>query len=363
MTRQQIFSLCFFAVLLFLLYQIALMFRPFLFPVLWAVILAHLTFPLHLQLTGWLRGREAISAATLALGIMALVVVPVILLGVLLLKEAVSAEQDVRAWVASGGIERLPEQLAKLPLGTYIPDLVKKLQGKQTNVEQFLLSSVNTLSRFLVNELSDLVRNIFFLMADFLVMIFTLFFFFKDGRQWLASIYELMPLDPAHKSRILSRLDLTIRAVVKGMLLTAIAQGLLAGAAYAMLGVPFPVVLTALTILLAPLPFGGTALVWLPVSLYFLWVGPVGKALVMLAWGGGVVTMVDNILKPLLIGQGAQIPVLLLAFSVLGGLALYGVMGIFLGPILVGLFITAIQIYRDEYHQHPVATSPPIVAS
>ncbi|GIW53628.1 MAG: AI-2E family transporter [Nitrospiraceae bacterium] len=284
---------------------------------------------------------------------------PLLLLGVMLVKEARGAEQAVRGWIMSGGIERLPDQLARLPIGgDLLRDAIRQAETKQGNLESFFLSSARTVSEFLVNEVSDLIRNVFLLVADFLVMVVTLFFFFKDGRRWLSSAYELIPLDAAHKQKIFLRLDRTVRAVVKGLLLTAIAQGLLAGAAYWALGVPFPVVLTALTMLLAPLPFGGTALVWVPVALYLFWVGPVGKALVMLAWGTGVVTTVDNILKPVLIGQGAQIPVFLLMFSVLGGLALYGVIGIFLGPILAGLLITTLQIYREEYSGRDALPAP-----
>jgi predicted PurR-regulated permease PerM len=170
-------------------------------------------------------------------------------------------------------------------------------------------------------------------------------------------LYELIPLDESHKQKIVTRLDQTVRAVIKGMLVTAIVQGLLAGAAYAMLGVPFPIVLTALTIILAPIPVGGTALVWGPVVLYLFWAGFSGKALVMLAWGVGVVSTVDQVLKPWLIGKDVQIPVLFLVFSVLGGLALYGPIGLFIGPVLVSLFVTALQIYREEY-QAP-GTPPP----
>ena len=365
MNRQQLFSLGFFAVLALLLYQIGLMFLPFLFPVLWAVIFAHLAFPVHMGLTTWLRGRETVAAAALTIGVMALGVVPLVLVGGLLVREASSAEQAIRHWVAEGGIQQLSEHLTRLPWAT---GLVQELSGraalKQANLEQFVLSNSKALSEFMVNELSVLVRNVFLLVADFLVMIFTLFFLFRDGRRWLDSLYDLLPLESSHKEKIFARLDQTIRAVVKGLLLTAIVQGLLAGSAYALLGLPFPVVLTALTMLLAPLPFGGTVLVWGPAALYLFWVGPAGKALVMLVWGAGVVSMVDHILKPLFIGQGAQIPVLLLTFSVLGGLALYGIIGLFLGPILVGLFLTAIQIYRDEYHapsspQAPPAQAPP----
>ncbi|MBH0183407.1 MAG: AI-2E family transporter, partial [Nitrospira sp.] len=137
-------------------------------------------------------------------------------------------------------------------------------------------------------------------------------------------------------------------------------QGVLAGLAYLALDVPFPVVLTALTVILAPIPFGGTALVWGPVVLYLFLIGPAGKALIMLAWGIGVVSMVDQFLRPWLIGQDVEIPILLLVLSVLGGLSLYGILGLFVGPVLVSLLMTAVQIYRDEYHTvaNPTPSSP-----
>jgi predicted PurR-regulated permease PerM len=137
------------------------------------------------------------------------------------------------------------------------------------------------------------------------------------------------------------------------MLVTALDQGVLAGLAYLALSVPFPMVLTALTIVLAPIPFGGTALIWGPVTVYLAGIGSMGKALAMAGWGVGVVSTVDQVLRPWLIGKEVEIPVLLLVLSVLGGLALYGLLGIFVGPILVSLFMTAVQIYREEYAQAP----------
>src|SRR5207247_10313435 len=119
------------------------------------------------------------------------------------------------------------------------------------------------------------------------VIVNALFFFFKDGQRLLQNLYRMIPLDEAHKDQMFSRLDQTITAVVKGIVITAIVQGLLAGLAYAVLDVPFPVFLTALTIVLAPLPFGGTVLVWGPVALYLFWTGPVSKAIAMLGWGVG----------------------------------------------------------------------------
>ena len=157
--------------------------------------------------------------------------------------------------------------------------------------------------------MGGLLKNTLLLVTDFFIMLLVLFFLYKEGRDWIGTLYGLVPLDESHKQKISERLDQTVRAVIKGMLVTAMVQGLLAGTAYAVLGVPFPIVLTALTIILAPIPFGGTALVWGPVVLYLFWNGLTAKMLVMLAWGVGVVSTVDQVLRPWLIGRDIPIPV------------------------------------------------------
>ena len=362
MTRQQLFAACFFAVLLVLIYQIGVIFKPFLLPVLWAAILAHVTCPLHARLTALLKGRETLSAVLLTVAIMAMVVAPVVFLTLLFIQEAGSAYDAVHAWVQSGGVKRLPSQLSALPLGGRIQELLGRHVTSYGDLESFLLQSSKALSGFVVEQVTGFAKNVFLLGANFLVVIVTLFFFFKDGKRLLDGLYRIIPLQEAHKAKIFTRLDQTITAVVKGMVITAIVQGLLAGLAYAALDVPVPVFLMALTIVLAPLPFGGTALIWGPVTLYLFWTGPMWKGIAMLAWGAGVVTTVDNVLRPMLIGQDAKLPVLFLFFSILGGLGAYGLIGLFLGPILLAILLTAIQIYREEYLNEP-APPPSTTAS
>lgn len=351
MTRQQIFSIVFFSLLVLLLYQIGLMFKPFVFSALWAGLLAHWAFPIHLRLTKWFGGKDAFSAAMLTVGALGIVVVPLVAMGAMLVREAGAAEQEIRSWISAGGLQRLPDQVAAIPfIGGWLKSTMSGTNTQALSLEQSLMTGVKELSQFLVGGMGGLLKNAFALVMNFFIMLLVLFFLFKDGQQWLAVLYDLIPMEESHKSIILSRLDQTIRAVVKGMLVTAIVQGLLAGMAYLALDVPFPIGLTALTVVLAPIPFGGTGLVWGPVALYLLWMGTTGKAFAMLVWGIGVVSMVDQFLRPWLIGQDVQIPVLLLVLGVLGGLALYGILGIFIGPIMVSLLMTAVQIYREEYH-------------
>ena len=354
MTRQQIFSVVFFALLVLLLYQIGLMFKPFVFSALWAGLLAHWAFPLHVRLTKLFGGKNALSAGLLTAGALGIVVVPLVVMGMMLVREAGAAEQAIRLWISGGGLQRLPDQMAAVPLiGGWLKSAVSGTTTPALSLEQSLMTGVKELSQFLIGGMGGLLKNTFALVANFFMMLLILFFLFKDGRQWLSVLYDLIPMEESHKVKISTRLDQTIRAVVKGMLVTAIVQGLLAGMAYLALDVPFPIGLMALTIVVAPIPFGGTGLVWGPVAFYLFWMGTTGKALVMLLWGIGVVSMVDQFLRPWLIGQDVQIPVLLLVLSVLGGLAVYGLLGLFVGPILISLLITAVQIYRDEYHLRP----------
>ncbi|HSN03380.1 MAG TPA: AI-2E family transporter [Nitrospira sp.] len=350
MTRSQLFAAVFFALLALLLYQIGLILRPFLFPTLWAGLLAHWVFPFHRRLTQMTGGRDTLSAGCLTFGVLAVVVVPLVGMSVMLVGEAGAAEEAIYEWIAAGGLQQLPDQVASVPLiGNWLRSMLTAEKMQALSMEDSVMAGAKWLSQFFMSQMGDLLKNAVVLVSNFFIMLLVLFFLLKDGERWLGALYELLPMEESHKRKIVGRLDQTVRAVVKGMLVTAMVQGVLAGGAYLALTVPFPVVLTALTIVLAPIPFGGTALVWGPVVLYLFWIGAVGKALGMLVWGVGVVSTVDQFLRPWLIGQEVQIPVLLLVLSVLGGLALYGLLGLFVGPIMVSLFMTAIQIYREEY--------------
>src|SRR5438132_11606883 len=197
MTRQQLFAFGFFGILLVLFDQLVEVFSPFLRPLLWAVILAHVTFPLHTRLTNLLRGREVASAALLTVGIVALIVAPVVFFTFLLVQEAGNGYDAVNTWVQSGGVTRLPDELAKLPLlgGRRVQHMIHKLVGSKANVEAFLLQSAKAMSGFMVEQLASLVKTAFQLAVNFLVIVIALFFVFKDAKRLFLSVYLGIPLD------------------------------------------------------------------------------------------------------------------------------------------------------------------------
>jgi predicted PurR-regulated permease PerM len=182
-------------------------------------------------------------------------------------------------------------------------------------------------------------------------MLFTLFFLFRDGPQTWDTIFRAIPLEEEHKAKIFERLNTTMKAVVRGTLLTAVAQGATAGVTYYLLGVPFSVFLGALSGLLSLLPVGGTAIVWAPVALYLLFSGAVAKGVILIGVGLGLVGLMDNLLQPLLVGGKARLPVLPLFLASLGGLAYFGFLGLFLGPVLLAVVLVTFVIYQEEYQQ------------
>ncbi|MGZ8366991.1 MAG: AI-2E family transporter [Nitrospira sp.] len=351
MMQHQLFVLAFFLVLLALFYQIAVIFSPFLVPVLWAIIIARMTNGLYVKLVHLLRGRDALAAGLLTFAIMFLVIFPILSLTVLLVQETTIAYRSVVEWVQAGGMKQLPEYLGKIPLaGRFIQEQLGTFVVAGSGYEGSIAEGTKTVGTFLLTQISGLARDAVSLTIDLCIMLFTLFFFYKDGSGLFWRLYYLLPLEERHKEKVFNRLNSAMAAVVKGVLATSFMQAVLAGGAYVVLGVPFALVLAAITALLSLLPIGGTALVWVPVAGYLFVSGPIWKGIAMVAWGGLVVVgLIDNILKPLFIGHGTQLPTLFLFFSILGGLAAYGFIGVFLGPILLAILLTAIHIYEEEY--------------
>jgi predicted PurR-regulated permease PerM len=346
-----------------LLYQLALIFAPFFTPILWAMILVRLFYPWYSYLLRSLNGHATLSAGLSTLMVTLVAVLPVGYLAFLAVTETIHAYQAAMVWLQGGGLERLPELAAGLPLiGRASQSVVGQFIIAYGDLQGSLLEGGKAVSGALLTGMSGLAKNTFELVTDFFIMLFTIFFLFRDGHRLYRAFYSAIPIEDSHKAAIFERLNQTVVAVVRGTLLTALAQGVVAGLIYWALGVGFPVFLGSLTALLSLLPFGGTALVWIPVAGYLFLTAPLWKGLAMVAIGIGLVGLMDNFLQPILIGSGADLPLLFLFFASLGGLAYFGFIGLFLGPILLCIAIAALKIYQENYgskaHLQMVPRSP-----
>jgi len=336
----------FFAAFLFLLYQLYSVFSGFLAPIIWAAILAMLFFPLYTIVLRWCGGRETLAAFALTVVITAGIVLPTISLSSVITSEAASLYQRFSAYVSSG---ELNESIQRLRGASRLGRWVARLEGYEIDWAAAARSSVDTASALIVSEVTMVARNVAVFVFDFTIMVFTLFFLFRDGERLYRGLRDVIPMDPRDKDAIFGVLYQTLSAVTQGMVATSVAQGVLTWVALWALGLPYTAFLGVLAGFLSLIPFVGAAGVWIPCTIYLAATGDLVRAVILLVYGSTIISMVDNVLRPLLIGGQTRLPTLFLFFGILGGVQTYGVLGIFLGPVLLAIVIAFIRIYQEQF--------------
>lgn len=349
--RQRLVPYFFFAVFIFLLWQIIRLLAPFYVALLGAGILALLFHPMHDWILRRMPRYTSIAAGLTTLTVILVVVLPVLTLGWISVKETMKVYPVVQEWIRDArGFspdrlkEKLPPRVAALwDKGRDYFDRLK------IEPQEFLLQGLDQLRRFVQGVAASALKNMFFIAFNLLVLSFTLFFFLRDGPYIIRRGVELVPMAHRNKKAILQRLQLTLFALFRGVLVVAVLQGIMATLGYVIIGVPFSVLLGALTMFLAVIPFFGPTTIWIPVSIGLALSGAYEKAVFVALWGMCVVSFIDNFMRPLLVSADARLPILLMFFGMLGGLKIYGFSGLLLGPVIIALVMTFIDIYRREY--------------
>lgn len=331
-------------VLAFLLYRIL---EPFLQPVAWAAIMALLLHPAQLRLTRLLRGRGGVAALLLTIAVLLLFVGPLSALALAFVTQAQELAATVTTMMQKLRGHTVTDLLAHPTLENLFTFLQRTTSMTAVELQGLALDSV----RALLERLAGLGGTAFFgavgTLISFTVMMFILFFGLRDGEAMARGAFDFVPLSDQRKRELALRMALVTRAVVLGTILTALVQGTLLGAGFAIAGLPAPVVFGVLGAVLSVVPFGGTALVWVPGAAYLLITGDFGHGLFLAAWGLLLVSSADNFLKPFLIGGQAEIPTLAIFIGVLGGLAAFGLVGMFLGPVVIALALTLLKFAAD----------------
>ena len=325
-------------------------FWPFLTPIAWALILWRLFYRPHERLASMIKGKRTASATMMTLGVMTLVVLPLSYASAVAASELMHLYDVGATWVGSGGLAELPERLAQLPLvGSVSQEFLGKLIGAYGPVEA--PAEGGALGKTVAGTIGEVAQKIAEGVTTFLITLFTLFFLFRDSPALSKAVHGALPIEAKVKREIFECLDQAVTAIVRGTLLTALAQGLVAGLTYWLLGLPLPLLLGVLSALVSLLPMGGTAIIWGPLALYLLVTGAVWKGLILLAVGIGIVGLMDNVLQPLLVGTGVDLPLILVFFASLGGLACFGFIGLFVGPIILALTNATFHIFLRTYRR------------
>ncbi len=335
----------FYGSLLLLLYLTYLIIVPFASPIFWAVILVIVFQPVYRRLLHRLGGKSGLAALLLTIAVIAAVMIPAILSGWVLTQEAVSFYQAAeRVYQQEGlaGIASHPAVMAGRVLWDRVSLPFTRL-GFDLNA--LLLGGLGAVSSFIVDNLKGIAINLLSFTINLFLAVFTFFFLLRDGEAIVHSLQRILPLERKHAEALFSRLYEAVSAVVRGTIVTALAQGILGGVGYWAVGVPYPVFLGLATALFSLLPVGGSGLIWIPAALYLFLDGGWIRGLLLLAWSTVVVSAADNVLKPALISGGTNLPTLFLFFGMLGGLQVFGLLGFILGPVLLVTLSTFLEIY------------------
>jgi predicted PurR-regulated permease PerM len=318
--------------------------EPFLVPLIWGAILAYVSWPAHIRILRGTRGRESLAAGLTTAGVSLLIIIPIVWLVILLRAEASSAYAHVQAFLASKPI--LPQRIRDLPwLGSWAQDLLTRLSQNPTAISEQLVATMEQSSVEVTRVIGGLGRNV----AKMFFAVLSMFFLLREGPRIASETRSVLEgiLGP-RVGNYIEAVGNTTQAVVYALVLGALAQGLVAGLGYWLFRVEAPALLGALTVLVAFIPFGAP-IVWGSLSIWNLVTGNLWTGIALALWGMIVVSWVDNIVRPMVISNATRMPFLLVVFGVLGGVLAFGLVGLFIGPVLLAV---SLAIWREWLEEH-----------
>ena len=348
--RSKLGDAFFFSLLFFFAFVSYLIYKPFIKLVIVSILIVIIFYPLKLKLDKTFKS-EIVSSFLATSIVFLFIIIPSVILVIFFVNQALNLYPLVVSTVSNGEILNLIQ--TKIPFFNEIKDFFQDLIDKfniDLNINEFVKKYLAIFIQFIVEQGKILIVNITIVILSLIFMGLLLFFLFKDGDKLYKRVFNLIPLPDKDKVFIVNKAYQAIQGVVLGSILTAIAQGILGFIAYFIAGIEFSLFWAFLTFLASFIPIGGASLVWVPLGIYIFITDGLIKAILFVLWGFLVISMVDNIIKPWIIGDKTDIHPIILFFAILGGLNLFGFLGIFLAPIIVVLLDNFLQLYQERYH-------------
>lgn len=318
--------------------------QPFLTAILAAAILAALFQGWYTSILKKTGNRTHLSSLLTLLAIALIIIGPLFAIFSVAINESNIAYERMTAGDGSGqiSITTFLDKAQSLPF-------IHTLLGGQTLDSTHIITSLKGFSDTIISFVQVLYQGVIHFVFWLFVMFFSLFYFFIDGKRMVRYAMSVMPLRDEHEKLLIDKFVSMSRATLRGTLIVAIVQGFLGGIVFAVAGVPSPVILGLIMAVMSIIPLVGVGAVWLPVGLVLLFMGQVWQGVFVLMLGASVISTVDNLLQPKLIGHDTQMHPLLIFFATLGGLAFFGVPGFVLGPIIASLALALLDIYTLEF--------------
>jgi len=348
-TKGNLIAAVFFLILGALLFLLFSLLSPFIGAFLWALILAMVFYPFYLRCLKLFKDRSGVAAFVSTLGVLLLFAVPGFLMLANLGQEVGKGYETLSTIRWEDQSQKVMEKIRDYGLLDRMQHWGIRPEAMDSMVKDALTSGAQNFSVYILSKLNNMMRNLLEFIAQVVFALLIMFFLFRDGATYARKVVEYLPLTPDRQQEVVERFARTVSAVVRAMFVTSIAQGILSGVGFVVAGFPLPLLFAVVTSVASFIPILGAASVWIPASIWLLMQGHTAAAIGLALWGFFVVSMVDNVLKPIMIGKEFRLPFILLFFTILGGLKLYGFLGVFLGPIILSMGLAFLQIYQEVY--------------
>ena len=326
--RKKVTAVILFTILVLILYGAHEVFKPFYKAILWAVIGGVTFWPVKKKIRLLLGGRESLSSLIAVAGVLLFFLVPSAFLLISLVTQITYVYEKV---------------YPQMPL--IINRLSELIPFRDDSFRQKVITSVDDIGKVLISYMGSVTGNALSVLFQMAVTVMLLYFIFRDGERFIEKLRSssLIPADDIDV--FVKETGGVISAVIYGVIFTAMLQGILGGIGFWVTGLPAPVLFGSIMFILAIIPFAGTALIWGPAAIYLLYYGMIGKGIFLIIWGLLAVGMIDNFLRPYFISKRLGFHVVLSFIGIVGGMSAFGLLGVFLGPLLLALMIRLFEKY------------------
>lgn len=323
--------------------------QPFYAPIFWACAVAVIFYPMQQRLLAKWPNRPTLMALVTLLVCTVMVVIPVLLVAASFITEGLSVYQKLQEGRLDPS-EYITTFREGFPLAYH---WLERFGVDFSNLGDQVMAGLKSAGQFLGKRALAVGQNTFRFFIDLGLMLYLTFFLLRDGNKLIQMLIRALPLGDDRERMLFNKFAEITRATIKGNLVVAAIQGALGGLIFWFLGIPAAVLWGVVMAVLSLIPAVGASLIWVPVALYLYAVGEIVDAVILTAFGAIVIGLVDNILRPILVGRDTKLPDYLVLFSTLGGLVLFGITGFALGPLLAGLFVAFWQIFIQEFNVEP----------
>jgi predicted PurR-regulated permease PerM len=346
--RRNAANLLFLGITAAAVYLCFLLFRPYVTPILFASVIAIVFYPLH-RYTQRISRSPNVSAFVSTLVTLLLTVVPLTFLLIALSNELTGLYQALAARSAgSGGVTAYLLQGSERLMSW----ASSRFSIRGIDVRAIVMNRLENISSSLLRYGANLVSNLFSLVANAAIALIVVFFLFRDGKRVIGGLMQTLPIGQERIPELSTRIQETVKTNFYGSFVVGALQGTLAGLSFWALGIDSPVLWGIASAVFSLIPFLGTAIVWVPASIVLLLTGHVVKGIILLGLGTALIGTVDNIVRPLIIHRSVRLHPLLVLFSILGGLRLLGVLGLFVGPVILSVTAALLHMLREDMAAH-----------